>query len=163
MSLKKHKSYQTGLPVSATEVALQLGLVTGTVTIATREALHRIAMSVAKRTGNYALIDEEQIDAVANSQLFLECVEHVLRTTPETDAVRNAFKNALERKAGRPSTGQVKWGGYCAHCGRIMKLTFRNATHLDDCVKWHRDRHLLTYSERIEMNEMNNQNKKELQ
>lgn len=152
MAARIYKHYQTHLPVSATQVALQLGFVTGTVTIATRQALHRIAMSVAKRTGNYNLIDEQQIDAVANSPLFLECVEYVLRTTPETDAVKNAFKNALERKAGRPTTGQIKWGGYCQHCGRVMKLTFRNATHLVDCLKWHRDRHLFTYSERIEMN-----------
>ena len=148
---KKHKSYQTGLPVSATQVALQLGLVTGTVTIATREALTRIAMSVAKRTGNYELIDREQLDGLINSQIFLESVDYVLRTTPETEAVKNAFKNALSRKNKRPTTGQVKWGGHCQHCGRVMKLTFRNATHLDDCLKWHRDRSLFTYSERIEM------------
>ena len=152
MSKNKFKHYQTGLPVSATEVALPLGLVTGTVTIATRQALHRIGMSVAKRTGNYELIDEEQIDGLVNSQLFLECVEYVLRTTPETDAVKNAFKNALDRKEKRPSTGQVKWGGHCQHCGRVMKLTFRNATHLVDCLKWHRDRRLFTWSERNEMN-----------
>jgi len=152
MSKQKYKSYQTGLPVSASNVALQLGLVTGTVTIATRQALHRIGMSVAKRTGNYELIDEEQIDGLVNSPLFLECVEYVLRTTPETDAVKNAFKNAMDRKEKRPSTGMVKWGGFCCHCGRVMKLTHRNATHLEDCLKWHRVRGLYTWSERVELN-----------
>lgn len=152
MAARIYKQYQTGLPVSATEVALQLGLVTGSVTIATRQALTRIAMSVAKRTGNYNLIDPEQINAVANSQLFLECVEYVLRTTPETETVKNAFSAALRRKENRPGWAEcVKWGGHCQHCGRTMRITRRNVTHLDDCLKWHRDRHLFTWSERIEM------------